>query len=178
MARMHVVHRLAPPRLACAAALCLLALPLAAQAQDSAYVDGPAGRSQRDPARADGGSVAPGTVFVRPGTAGSNPAMDMQMQMLGLSMANLRRQQEQEAAGLSPDGTSGILGPGAPGNGGASPDQGRGAASPDSPMRQIGAGLMQDAGNAMDAGIQRSIYGSNAVIMVPSVAPPSGGGGW
>ncbi len=105
-------------------ALALLAFvsvpPLNVQAQDRAYVDSPAGRSV-DPARADGGSVAPGAVFVRPGGAdGLNPVTQMQIQMAGMAMANARQAQAQEAAGQMPGGGAmGGMPQGGPMSGGA-----------------------------------------------------------
>lgn len=161
------------------AVLVLCATAAVAQAQDRAYVDSPAGRSVVDPARADGGSVVAGTVFVRPanaqgGMGGMGPVMDMQIQMAGLAMANAQRAAQAEAAGGGAAGQAGGLGgmPGAgagPGGMAQGMPQGGPGGQP-SPMQQIGSGLIQDAGGVVDANLRRN-YGGNVVL------PPSGGGG-
>lgn len=178
-------------RLAALAGALLLALCGPALAQDSAYVDSPAGRSVADPARADGGSVAPGTVFVRPanGQGSLNAMSQMQMQMAGMAMANALRPQPQPAAGNAADGDAGMAQAGMPGMPGGAPMSqgmdGTGGGGPggqgmQGPMQQVGSGLVRDAGNLVDAGLRRSIYGNNAVF-VPATTqepPADGDGGW
>lgn len=188
-------------------ALCALlaSLPFTTAAQDAAYVDSPAGRAMSDPARADGGSVAPGTVFLRPGSSsgGMDPAMQMQIQMLGMAVANSRRQEAQEAAAAaagSGGGTDGVdgtpsqgAGMGMPGGGAMGSGMGMGgpgdgmppgatgsgqAPRTQSPMQQIGSGVMQDIGSAADAGLRERIYGNNAVFVPATAQDPPSDGGW
>lgn len=140
-----------------AALALLLAAPAAfADPQDAAYVDSPAGKLP-DPARADGGSTPPTDPLpVQPGapSAGDQAAlMQMQAQLMQQAMADARQAQAQEAA-----------------QAGTAPAQPGTAATP---MQQIGAGLMQDAGGLIDAGIQRQT-GGVVVNPYPQAFPSPG----
>ena len=142
------VQRRACAVFAVAIAALQTATPLPAQTananSDIAYVDGMAGRSVADPARADGGGAPPAAA------PPANPAADLQ---LAQQMAMQQAQMAQQQAG--------------------GPPQPPFAAPPATPAQQIGAGMAQDAASLLDAGVQRQVYGSQGAVYAPypGVAP-------
>lgn len=145
--------------------LLLLSLGLAllsgtAAAQDSAYVDSPAGRVA-DPARADGGSVPPADPQISRAGAGADAQqaalIQMQMQMAQQAMAQAR-EQDAQAAAQAQAGAAGV---------------GQQPGGVPTPAQQIGSGLMQDAGGLIDAGIQRQT-GGVVVMPYPQAFPAPG----
>ncbi|WP_242165432.1 hypothetical protein [Lysobacter sp. M15] len=178
------------PELA-ALALCLLSLPVSAQQADPAYVDSLENKSIPDPARTDGRSRSGAGAQVAQRHADDQAMARHQAAQAAETERHIREQmdeftaahvaaiegQEQAAANAYADppvgghsmlrqleGSTGAAGwPDDPGtNRAPTPQTGIGG--------QIGSALLQDAAGAVDAGIERKVYGRNGRIVLPVTA--------
>ena len=179
------------PELA-ALALWLLSLPVSAQQADPAYVDGLENKSIADPARTDGRSRSGAGAEVAQRQADDQAMARHQAAQAAETERHIREQmdkftaahvaavegQEQAAANAYADppiGGHSMLRQldGDTDTGGLAYDPG----TPRAPMQQtgitgqIGTALLQDAAGAVDAGIEREVYGRNGRIVLPVTAP-------
>lgn len=166
------------PETACGFALfCLLAG--GAHANDPAYVDSPANKSKRDPARADGGEqfayaqnrVAP----AQPLETTDDQLGEIRDQLDRLEAAQSATSQEQQGSedryrdppiggrGLVSDLTRGSYTD--PYDNVSMSNRPRNA----SPGSQIGSGLMQDAAGVVDSRIRNEINGNDGRVYLPAV---------
>lgn len=156
--------------------LCLLAG--SAHANDPAYVDNPANKSKRDPARADGGEQFAYAQY--PVAPAETPATTDDQ--LGEIREQLDRLEAAQSAAPQAQGSQdGYRDPPIGGRGLVS-DLTRGSFADDYGSastsnqtqnagmgRQIGSGLMQDAAGVVDSRIQNEINGGNGRVYLPAM---------
>lgn len=179
------------PELA-ALALCLLSLPVSAQQADPAYVDSLENKSIPDPARTDGRSRSGAGAQVAQRHADDQAMARHQAAQAAETERHIREQMDKfTAAHVAAVGRQGQE---AAANGYADPPVGghsmrrqlngdtNPGGLPDAPRPtlaptpqtgmgdQIGSALLQDAAGAVDAGIERKVYGRNGRIVLPVTA--------
>ena len=183
------------PELA-ALALCLLSLPVPAQQADPAYVDSLENKSIPDPARTDGRARSGAGAQVAQRQADDQAMARHQAAQAAETERQIREQmdkftaahvaavegQEQAAANAYADppvgGHSMLRQLEATGASGWRDEPGttRAPAEQTGITDQIGTALLQDVAGAVDAGIEREVYGRNGRIVLPVTASdnPSG----
>ena len=166
--------------------LCTLGAPV--QAQDPAYVDGPAGNAESDPARADGGAPSPASQGRALDHADDERSRAEQLartqeqlaaQIAAAQAAAAQSQQQsaqdEEYSGPPIGGRSMLreverYGYGAgnsrydPAMDAGTPRQGVAGATP---AQQVGSALIQDAAGVADSHLQRKINGEYGRVVFP-----------